>query len=472
MSPGVFGRKAALEKMLLAGPLSEDQALALYRQGPEAVVFALLTLSARAAGQGPSTPEPASTPSGAVPPYRKSSAPSRGRKPGRKEGHPGSRRAPPPTIHRREEHRLQLCPHCGAALGHPTDSRTRLVEDIPEDIRPVVTEHHLCRYYCTACKRIVEPPVSDALPGASIGNHVLALTAWLHYGLGNTLSQIVSVLSCHLHFPLTAGALVSMWRRLAEILLVWYEAIGEQAKKSAVLHADETGWRVSGKTHWLWCFTNPRVTYYVIDRCRGSPVLKRFFDETFSGTLIADFWGAYNRIVVAARQVCLVHLFRDMEDVQHRKDTSGDWKSFAKKLKRLLRDALRLKHRQDAGAQEWARRKQRFLYRLDQLLHRPWTNTHARRLVKRLRRHRNDLFTFLDAADVPPDNNRAEREVRPAVIIRKNILCNRSETGARTQAVLMSIYRTLKLRHHDPVKTIASAVATYLRTGSLPPLPD
>jgi transposase len=36
------------------------------------------------------------------------------------------------------------------------------------------------------------------------------------------------------------------------------------------------------------------------------------------------------------------------------------------------------------------------------------------------------LFTFLDTAGVPPDNNHAERMIRPAVIIRKNSLCNRS----------------------------------------------
>jgi len=44
------------------------------------------------------------------------------------------------------------------------------------------------------------------------------------------------------------------------------------------------------------------------------------------------------------------------------------------------------------------------------------------------------------------------------VIIRKNSLCNRSEEGAATQAVLMSIYRTLKLRGLDATETIAKAL--------------
>ena len=61
--------------------------------------------------------------------------------------------------------------------------------------------------------------------------------------------------------------------------------------------------------------------------------------------------------------------------------------------------------------------------------------------------------------------------IRPAVIIRKNSLCNRSEQGAATQAVLMSLYRTLKLRGHDPTQTIAQALRTFLQTGNLPALP-
>lgn len=71
----------------------------------------------------------------------------------------------------------------------------------------------------------------------------------------------------------------------------------------------------------------------------------------------------------------------------------------------------------------------------------------------------------------PFENNHAKRQIRPAVILRKNILCNRSPSGADTQAVLMSIFRTLRLRPHDPTKTIASALRDLLQTGTLPPLP-
>ena len=100
-----------------------------------------------------------------------------------------------------------------------------------------------------------------------------------------------------------------------------------------------------------------------------------------------------------------------------------------------------------------------------------WKDSQAARLTKRLRRHQNDLFTFLDQPGVPFDNNHAERSIRPAVIIRKNSYGNRSEQGADTQAVLMSIFRTLKQRGYDPIQTVTEAISKYLQSGQLPPLP-
>ena len=63
------------------------------------------------------------------------------------------------------------------------------------------------------------------------------------------------------------------------------------------------------------------------------------------------------------------------------------------------------------------------------------------------------------------------RVIRPAVMIRKNSFGNRSDRGADTQAVLMSVYRTLQQRGHAPLKTVVDALTTYLETGTLPPLP-
>ena len=206
-----------------------------------------------------------------------------------------------------------------------------------------MTEHVIRRDWCPKCKKLVEPKVPDALSGATLGNRTAVMTAWMHYGLGNTISQIVDVFNYHLQVRLTRGGLVNLWQRLQDALFPWYEQIQVEALKSAVLHADETSWRVSGKTHWLWAFANHDLTYYMIDRSRGEPALLRFFTEEFDGTLVSDFWGAYNAVACAARQGCLVHLLRDLHTVEHYKKGGPHWPEFSKKLRRLVGDAIRLR---------------------------------------------------------------------------------------------------------------------------------
>lgn len=86
--------------------------------------------------------------------------------------------------------------------------------------------------------------------------------------------------------------------------------------------------------------------------------------------------------------------------------------------------------------------------------------------MKRLRRHASELFAFLDHADVPFDNNHGESQIRPAVIARKNIYANGSEDGAETQAVLMTIFRTLKQRGHNPVSAVSARFAPISEPAS------
>ena len=467
---------APIPEVPLGPSLSEAAARAIFALGEEAVVFALLAQAkmlaeqqSASAGVSHDTP---STPSGSKPVYTKPPASGRGKKkPGRKAGHVGNRRPAPEHIDLTEEHRAACCPDCGGTLNRCEDSRTRYTEDIPET-KPEVTEHVIRRDWCSKCQKKVEAPVSAALPGATVGNRVLVLSAWLHYCLGNTLSQIVDVFNFHLCFKVTPGGLLHMWKRLAQILQPWYEDIQREALNSSVLNADETGWRVDGKTHWLWCFASNDLSYFLIDQSRGQPALLRFFIEQFEGTLVADFWGPYNAVACAHAQKCLVHLLRDLEHVERYKSPGEDWAAFAKKLRRLLADAIRLSRREGEHTPEaYASRRACLSKRLDELNAVPWEDGQARRLVKRLRRHHDELFTFLDQPGVPFENNLAERSIRPAVILRKNSYGNRSGQGSDIQAILMSVFFTLKKRGHNPVNAISKALKQYLENRALPSLP-
>jgi transposase len=454
------------------GPsLTAEQAEAIYAQGKEAVIFALLEMAKQLSQPPQTAATTASIPSGMIPVHEKPTTKARRKKSGRKPGHPPARRPTPERVDHHQEHRADCCPDCGGSLTRRNSTRTRFIEDIPQ-VQPEVTGHTIHRDWCSRCQKHVEPVVPDALPNSTLGHNVLVLSAWLHYALGNTLSQIVDVFNFHLQLKISTGGLLQMWYRLQEILFAWYEQIQQQALGSAVLHGDETGWRVNGKTHWLWCFSNDTLTYFMIDRSRGSPALAKFFIQEFDGTLVSDFWGAYNAVDCSLRQTCLVHLLRDLENVDKYKDPSEHWPAFAKKLRRWIADAIRLWRRQENYDEAtYASRQQRLHDRLAWMIANPWEDAQAQRLIKRLRRHQKDLLTFLDQQGVPFENNHAERAIRPAVILRKNSYGNRSERGADAQAVLMSIFRTLKQRGLDPIPTMRQALETCLKTGMLPPLP-
>ena len=68
-----------------------------------------------------------------------------------------------------------------------------------------------------------------------------------------------------------------------------------------------------------------------------------------------------------------------------------------------------------------------------------WQDADCVRLVKRIRRHLDELVVWLANPDVAPDNNAAERALRPAVVTRKTSFGSRSKIGAQAFARLLSV---------------------------------
>ncbi len=274
---------------------------------------------------------------------------------------------------------------------------------------------------------------------------------------------MVSVFSS---FPVSAGGLTQAWKNLASLLKPLYDEIGHRASRSAVLCADETGWRLNGVTHWLWCFVTSTLCYYVITRSRASPVVREVLGRIFKGILICDFWGAYNKISALAKQRCFYHLFTELVKVDQHNPSAG-WKAFRKKLSRLLKDAIRFAEKQKKlQAHVIKRRKERLYARLAQFLAAPNQDPDAQRLLKRLRRHQKELFTFLEYPDVSPYNNHAEQQMRKPVLTRKVSQQNRSHEGAQSQSILMSLFRSAELQGHNPVESILSIAKSSLRARS------
>jgi len=437
--------------------MTRDEAIGILERPRDQAIDIIMALAEKAENYdrmcGDVSP---TTPSGMTPVYLKSSHGKRKKRPGRNKGHEGVSRKRPEKVDHFKEHILDRCPACQTPVKDPIQSYQRYTEDIPP-VEPEVTEHTVYGYWCSKCKKIVYPKVTDALPNSMIGLRAVVFTAWLHYLIGVSVNNIVKMLSVFTNFSVTTGGLTQAWNNLGSTLESIYNDIGQMVATSAVLNADETGWRINGVTHWLWCFATQTFCYYVIDKSRGSPVVKKVFGTIFNGILICDFWGAYNKISALAKQRCFYHLFTELVKVDKR-NSSDSWKAFRKKLSRLLRDAIRLSNKIDqVKSKDYERLKARLYVRLDQLIETSSDDKDVTRLIKRLRRHREELFTFLEYKGVSPYNNHAEQQMRKPVITRKISQQNRSDQGAKTQAIFMTLFRSAELQGRNPVETIMAA---------------
>ena len=106
----------------------------------------------------------------------------------------GVHRPPPTKVDQTKEHALTSCPVCCNPLPPPSETRERFTEELPV-VEPHVIKHLIHRYWCRACKKIVEAPVTDALPKSVIGLRTVVFSAWLHYILGVSFDKIIQLLN-------------------------------------------------------------------------------------------------------------------------------------------------------------------------------------------------------------------------------------------------------------------------------------
>jgi len=454
--------------------ISLGKAAEIFEAGKDAVVNKLRELSAeidRLKGLSPDSP---TTPSGQKPPFLKDNKKKRKKKPGQKSGHKGASRSAlkPENAHKTVHHTLEECPHCKTSLAESAaQTRNRVIEDIPE-VTVEIVNHVLERKWCPCCKKQVEAPMTEAMPSSVIGIRLAVFSAFLHYFIGVSLRNIKLLLQVSSGHKVSIGGLFQIWERLATLLEVEYDRIASQIRTAKVVGGDETGWRISGKLAWLWTFVTEDACIYLIEPFRNGKVVRRFLGNKFKGTLTCDFWGAYNKVHAAYKQRCLYHLFTEFKKVDN-KDPSEDWKNWRKSLSRVLKDAIRLSRKSGKiSAEDYSRLQAYILGRFEAIISATSSDADVKRLCKRLRRHKEEIFTFIENPLVSPYNNLAERSLRPSVLMRKISQQNRSLKAARVQAILMTLFRTAHVRGQNPFETVLEmaknmiSASVYLNSNS------
>ena len=130
---------------------------------------------------------------------------------------------------------------------------------------------------------------------------------------------------------------------------------------------------------------------------------------------------------------------------------------FPQDVLELLQKALTLRDRyaaEEISAHGLAVATGKIEATMDTLLSKTYRTEANRRLAKHLRHEQSWLFTFLRCPGLDATNNAAEREMRPAVIMRKTWGGNRTGDGAEAQKMLMSVLRTCYRQGKDTFERI------------------
>ena len=253
-------------------------------------------------------------------------------------------------------------------------------------------------------------------------------------------NKIVSILNSIFQIKISDGEIYGILKQLKTAFGDYYKELVQKMKEALVKNIDETSWRIDGKNYWLWNFINKEVALYIVNQRRGSKVPIKILGNQEGKTIVSDRFSAYNELVKKTdceQQICWSHILRDSKDLA---DHYREAKYIHKRLKNICAKAKN------------GEKKDKLLSWIDLISSRSYKSSEVYKFVKSIcRNHRENLFRFVDNPEIDSTNNRAERGLRHAVVIRKISNGSRSKDGAEVTANLLSVLQTAKLQSNNPM---------------------
>jgi transposase len=380
------------------------------------------------------------------------------KRPGRPAGHRGARRERPRHVDEVVEAPLTACPHCGGAV-HDRAPLTQYIEELPT-VRPIVTRLTTWKGVCSQCGEVhsthpLQVSQAQGAAGVHLGPRAIAWATLLNKQFGIPMRKTCSILARGFGLKLSAGGLAQMLHRVADKLRPRYDDLREQVRTSPVNYMDETSWYV-GDPHWvLWVCTAPQYTLYHVDPSHGGPVAEKLLGPNYAGALVTDCHGAYRRLKCPQHK-CIAHHLRALHKARAKNPTQDS--SYLDAWKQLWQEVMELHRQREAlAADSFAQRREVLEATWDKLLAQPVTLAGDRYFLGRMRNTGIHHFGCL-YHDLETTNNRAERAIRPAVIARKVSCGNRTQRGANTWQILVSLATTAEQCGREFLEEITTTI--------------
>jgi len=353
---------------------------------------------------------------------------------GKKPGTPAYHRATPPesAVTQEYTYTLKQCPICKQSVGQVVDTVIKYTEDIALKPRPLVTKHTITRHWCSHCETYVKSP--DIPPITRIGVKTLGYILYARYRLRLPMQKIKESLLDLYDLHISEGEIVDELKYAETLFGKDYQAIMVLIQEAGAVYADETGWRMNGKNWHLWVFVTATGTRYVIEDTRGKGVPMRVLGDKEDRVIISDGYAAYQNLP-GDKQQCWVHLLRVAKN-----HCPPLYEDLVLLYKKLLLELEKKKEERD---------KEKFQNELSTLMEKKYPEPGAKKVQSRMRHHQHVLFTCLLHDGVLPENNTAERAIRPQVIMRKIFGGTRSLAGTSAHAVNSSVIETMRKQNPD-----------------------
>jgi transposase len=394
-----------------------------------------------------------------------------GKKSGGQAGHPGVTRAlvddPAVVI----PHEPTVCAGCGASLAEAVEvgqRERRQVIEIPQP-RPEVTEHQAVQKTCPVCQTVTigefPPEVSQPV---QYGPRAKAAAVYLQIYQLLPYERTAEALEDLFGVSPSEGTLTSAQRTAYTRLEPVEQAIGAALQQADVVHVDETGQRVAGRTEWVHVISTSLLTVYAHHAKRGREAIEAIgLLIGYAGRRVHDAWAPYLSLA-GLYALCNAHLLRELTGLYE--DTGQPW---AQKLIQLLLNMKAAVETAQAAGQTALPARQRAGFEAaytrflnEGLLANPppkptgqrgrTKQTPARNLLDRLVTHRGAILAFLHDFRVPFDNNQAERDLRMLKVKSKVSGCFRSPQGAAQFCRIRGYLSTLRKQGYSVLDGLTS----------------
>ena len=393
-----------------------------------------------------------------------------GRRAGGQAGHPGETlrlaERPPRTV----EHRPRECRSCHAPLDSARvvrHHRQQVWEVVPARLK--VIEHRLAVLRCQACGTQTRGEFAGGVRsgvqyGPGVKARVLYLQQYQLLPYARTSEAMRDLFGCQL----SPGTVANIVSKCSNALLETELKIKRSLRRSAVIHADETGLRVSKRLAYVHVASTERLTHYAAAAHRGRTAMDEInVLPRYRGTCVHDGLLAYTHYTGCRHALCGVHLLRELTYFE---ELSEQTKAWAGPLREMLLEMKREVERvRGEGGKRLAEEELRSLtesydslvaagLRTQQPPELPeQVQKQARNLLLRLERRKPEVLRFLTDFAVPFDNNQAERDLRMVKLQQKTSGCFRSEEGARRFCRIRSYLSTMRKQGRTVIKALEGA---------------